>query len=71
MLAGSGDAAVAAVEDDDLVLCRRLVGEGHHFAECQTVVPLRAVASAQKPTGTVDVAVAREVQQRNVGVVTE
>src|SRR5699024_6064358 len=59
---GAGDAAVATVEDDHLVLGRGIICVGHDVSQRETVVPLGAVAGAQEPAGAVDVPVAGKVE---------
>src|SRR5699024_12489571 len=68
---GAGVAAVAAVEDDHLVIGRGIICVGHDVSQRETVVPLGAVTGAQEPAGAVDVPVAGKVEKRDRGGVEE
>lgn len=63
---GARDAGVAAVEDDDLVACLRLVGVGHNLGERDALVAAARVSGEEVAATALNVAVAGEVEQRDV-----
>ena len=62
---------MAAIENDDFILCLRRVGEPHHVRKSEPVVARCAVTSAEITAGIFDVAVTGEVEQRDICVVRE
>ncbi len=65
---GAGDARMTAVEDDDLVLSLRLVGEGEHVVQCEAVVARLRVAGEEVATRFIDVPVTCKVEQCGLSI---
>src|ERR1700733_5930901 len=62
-------AAVATIQDDDLVAGRALIGERHYVRQRQAVVAGATIACAQVAARRFKVSVASEVEQSNIVVV--
>lgn len=66
-----GNSAMAAVENYNLVFCRRESREGHYVAQCQPVMTIPAVACTKEAASLVNISVACEVKQGDLGIILE
>ena len=65
------DSAMAAIQDDDLVRRFRCLRERHHITERQSVIAVPAIACTKVAAGRVDVPMAGEIQESDLGRVCE